>query len=433
MAAVIVLIVLVVFALFVAARTVRIIPQARAGVVERLGRYSRTLSPGLTIVVPFVDKVRPLVDLREQVVTFPPQPVITSDNVSVGVDTVLYFTVTDPKDATYEIANPLQAIEQLTVTTLRNIIGSLTLEETLTSRDQVNDKLRVVLDERTGKWGIRINGVELKSIDPPQGIQEAMEKQMRAERDRRAAILTAEGVKQSQILTAEGEKQAAVLKAEGGKTAAILRSEGEGKAIDTVCRAIHEGDADQKLLSYQYLQMLPQLARGEANKIFVIPSEFSQVLGNVGGAISRLGAGSPPPPLRHLRRHDLRRARGLRRRRHLALGRAVAGVRGPGARGAALSADDQRARGRAAARDACLPGSAHARGRARDLCRHERAGDGWRPAAGRPHHHVRDIRRARRLRPGGHRRLAVRRPHRDPARAGAGHDRLGRRADRRRL
>jgi regulator of protease activity HflC (stomatin/prohibitin superfamily) len=295
-AGLIALIVLALFVFIVAAAGVRIVPQARAGVVERLGRYSRTLDPGLTLIVPFIDRVKPLIDLREQVVTFPPQPVITSDNVSVGVDTVLYFTITEPKDATYEIANPLQAIEQLTVTTLRNIIGSLTLEETLTSRDQVNDKLRVVLDERTGKWGIRINGVELKSIDPPQGIQEAMEKQMRAERDRRAAILTAEGVKQSQILTAEGEKQAAVLKAEGGKTAAILRSEGEAKAIDTVFRAIHAGDADQKLLSYQYLQMLPQLARGEANKIFVIPSEFSQVLGNVGGAISRFGAGSPPPP-----------------------------------------------------------------------------------------------------------------------------------------
>jgi regulator of protease activity HflC (stomatin/prohibitin superfamily) len=242
--------------------------------------------------VPFIDKVRPLIDLREQVVTFPPQPVITADNVSVGVDTVLYFTITEPKDATYEIANPLQAIEQLTVTTLRNIIGSLTLEETLTSRDEVNDKLRIVLDERTGKWGIRINGVELKSIDPPQGIQEAMEKQMRAERDRRAAILTAEGVKQSQILTAEGEKQAAVLKAEGGRTATILRSEGEAQAIDTVFSAIHKGAPDQALLSYQYLQMLPQLAAGEANKIFVIPSEFSQALANVAGKLG--GPGAPP-------------------------------------------------------------------------------------------------------------------------------------------
>jgi regulator of protease activity HflC (stomatin/prohibitin superfamily) len=279
--------VLILFALFVAAKTVRIIPQARAGVVERLGRYSRTLTPGMTIVVPFIDRVRPLLDLREQVVTFPPQPVITADNVSVQIDTVLYFTITEAKSATYEVANPLQAIEQLTVTTLRNIVGSLTLEQALTSRDEVNDRLRIVLDERTGKWGIRINGVELKSIDPPATIQEAMEKQMRAERDRRAAILNAEGVKQSQILTAEGEKQAAVLKAEGGKQAAILRAEGEAKAIDTVFRAIHDGDPDPKLLSYQYLQMLPQLARGEANKIWVIPSEFTQALSNLGGLAQR--------------------------------------------------------------------------------------------------------------------------------------------------
>ncbi|MCW2959486.1 MAG: SPFH/Band domain protein, partial [Solirubrobacterales bacterium] len=247
--------VLFLFLLFVAARTVRIIPQARAGVVERLGRYSRTLQPGLTIVIPFVDKVKPLIDLREQVVAFPPQPVITEDNVSIGVDTVLYFTITDPRSAAYEVANPLQAIEQLTVTTLRNVIGGLTLEQTLTSRDQINTALRVVLDEATGKWGIRINRVEIKSIDPPASIQEAMEKQMRAERDRRASILTAEGVKTSQILTAEGEKQSAVLRAEGAKQSAILRSEGEAKAIDTVFKAIHEGAPDEALLSYQYLQM----------------------------------------------------------------------------------------------------------------------------------------------------------------------------------
>ena len=286
--------VLVLFALIVAARTVRIIPQARAGVVERLGRYSRTLDPGLAIVVPFVDRVKPLIDLREQVVSFPPQPVITEDNLVVQIDTVLYFTITDPKSVSYEVANPLQAIEQLTVTTLRNVIGGLTLEDTLTSRDNVNSQLRVVLDEATGKWGIRINRVELKSVDPPMGIQEAMEKQMRAERDRRAAILTAEGVKASQILTAEGEKQSAVLRAEGAKQAAILRSEGEAKAIDTVFQAIHDGNPDQPLLSYQYLQMLPQLAQGEANKIFVIPSEFSQALGNIGGALAQRS--QPPPP-----------------------------------------------------------------------------------------------------------------------------------------
>jgi regulator of protease activity HflC (stomatin/prohibitin superfamily) len=296
MAGLIVAAVLVLFALFLAAKTVRIIPQAKAGVVERLGRYNRTLTPGLTIVVPFVDRVRPLIDLRETVITFPPQPVITQDNVSVQIDTVLYFTITDPKSVSYEVANPLQAIEQLTVTTLRNIIGSLTLEQALTSRDEVNDKLRIVLDERTGKWGIRINGVELKSIDPPGGIQEAMEKQMRAERDRRAAILTAEGVKQSQILTAEGEKQSTVLRAEGDRQSAILRAEGESKAIETVFRAIHEGEPDQKLLSYQYLQMLPQLAKGEANKIFVIPSEFTQALGNLGASISSRPAPPPPPP-----------------------------------------------------------------------------------------------------------------------------------------
>jgi len=292
MAALIVAAVLILFALFVAARTVRIIPQARAGVVERLGRYNRTLTPGLAIVVPFVDRVKPLIDLREQVVTFPPQPVITQDNVSVGIDTVLYFTVTDPKAASYEIANPLQAIEQLTVTTLRNIIGSITLEETLTSRDQVNDRLRIVLDERTGRWGIRINGVELKSIDPPTTIQEAMEKQMRAERDRRATILTAEGVKQSQIRTAEGEKQSAVLKAEGAKQSAILRAEGESKAIETVFEAIHEGKPDPALLSYQYLQMLPRIAQGDANKVWVIPSEFTQALSSLQGAIG----GRPAEP-----------------------------------------------------------------------------------------------------------------------------------------
>ncbi len=290
-AAVIVIIVLLVLALAVFIKTVRIIPQARAGVVERLGRYHRTLAPGLNIVVPFIDNVRPLIDLREQVVSFPPSGVITEDNVTVNIDTVLYFTITDPMSASYEVANPLQAIEQLTVTTLRNVIGGLTLEDTLTSRDQINSQLRTVLDEATGKWGIRINRVELKSVDPPATIQEAMEKQMRAERDRRAAILNAEGLKQSQILTAEGEKQSAVLKAEGAKQAQILRAEGEAKAIDTVFRAIHDGDPDQKLLSYQYLQMLPQIARGEANKLWIIPSEFSQALGRIGE-----GLGLAPDP-----------------------------------------------------------------------------------------------------------------------------------------
>ncbi|HTU95161.1 MAG TPA: SPFH domain-containing protein [Solirubrobacteraceae bacterium] len=277
----IIAIVIVVFLVILFARTIRIVPQARAGIVERFGRYNRTLTPGLTVLMPFIDRLKPLIDLREQVVSFPPQPVITEDNLVVGIDTVLYFTVNDAKSATYEVANPLQAIEQITVTTLRNVIGSLTLEAALTSRDHINAQLRTVLDEATNKWGIRVNRVEIKSIDPPGSIQEAMEKQMRAERDRRAAILNAEGVKQSQILTAEGLKQAAVLTAEGEKQAAILRSEGEAQAIATVFSAIHEGRVDPELLSYQYLQMLPQLAKGDANKVFVIPSEFAEAFGGI--------------------------------------------------------------------------------------------------------------------------------------------------------
>jgi regulator of protease activity HflC (stomatin/prohibitin superfamily) len=286
MAGAIVAAVVVVFLLIMFARTVRIIPQARAGIVERLGRYNRTLTPGLAILVPFMDRLKPLIDLREQVVSFPPQPVITEDNVVVQIDTVLYFTVTDAKGATYEIANPLQGIEQITVTTLRNVVGGMTLETALTSRDHVNAQLRGSLDEATGKWGIRVNRVEIKSIDPPGSIQEAMEKQMRAERDKRAAILTAEGFKQSQILTAEGEKQSAVLRAEGAKQSAILKAEGDAKAIDTVFSAIHEGKPDQQLLSYQYLQMLPQLAQGASNKVFVIPSEFTDAFGGIGKALS---------------------------------------------------------------------------------------------------------------------------------------------------
>jgi regulator of protease activity HflC (stomatin/prohibitin superfamily) len=244
------------------------------------------------MIIPFVDRVKPLIDLREQVIAFPPQPVITEDNLVVAIDTVVYFTRTDPKAVTYEVASPLQAIEQLTVTTLRNVIGGMTLEDALTSRDAINSNLRLVLDEATGKWGIRVNRVELKSIEPPQTVQEAMEKQMRAERDRRAAILTAEGIKQSQILTAEGEKQAAVLTAEGARQSAILRAEGEAKGINTVFDAIHEGAPDEALLSYQYLQMLPKLAEGEANKIFIIPSEFSQAISKIGGAFG--GALTPP-------------------------------------------------------------------------------------------------------------------------------------------
>ena len=277
----ILLIVLAVVAFFVVvtlARTIRVIPQARAGVVERFGRYSRTLNPGLVMVVPFVDRIRRLIDLREQVVSFAPQPVITEDNVVVNVETVIYFQVTDAKAATYEIANSLEAIDLLSVTTLRNVIGAMTLDQTLTSRDQVNDQLRGILDEATGKWGIRVHRVELKAIDPPMTIKETMEKQIRAEREKRAAILQAEGVKQAAILTAEGEKQAAILKAEGEKQAAILAAEGQSQAIETVFGAIHEGKPDPELLAYQYLQMLPQIAQGAANKVWVIPSELTRAV-----------------------------------------------------------------------------------------------------------------------------------------------------------
>jgi regulator of protease activity HflC (stomatin/prohibitin superfamily) len=279
-------------------RAVRIVPQSVALVVERLGRYSKTLDPGLHVLVPFVDRVRAGVDLREQVVSFPPQPVITSDNLVVEIDTVIYFQVTDAKSAVYEIANYITAIEQLTVTTLRNVIGSMDLEQTLTSRDQINGQLRGVLDEATGRWGIRVNRVELKSIEPPPSIQGAMEQQMRAERDRRAAILTAEGIKQSAILTAEGEKQSAILTAEGAAQSQILRAEGESRAILQVFEAIHRGDADSKLLAYQYLQMLPKIAEGTSNTTWVIPTEFTAALGSIakgfGGAPGTPGIPTPP-------------------------------------------------------------------------------------------------------------------------------------------
>jgi regulator of protease activity HflC (stomatin/prohibitin superfamily) len=219
--------------------------------------------------------------------------VITEDNLVVNIDTVIYFQVTDPKAATYEIANYIQAIEQLTVTTLRNVIGGIALEKTLTSRDHINAQLRVVLDEATGKWGIRVNRVELKAVDPPASIQDSMEKQMRADREKRATILAAEGEKQASILTAEGEKQAAILRAEGERQSTILAAEGQAKAIDTVFKAIHEGKPDPQLLAYAYLQMLPQLAQGEANKVWIVPTEFQKALGQIGGA---LGSGSGDEP-----------------------------------------------------------------------------------------------------------------------------------------
>jgi regulator of protease activity HflC (stomatin/prohibitin superfamily) len=284
---IVVLVVFVFFVVIALVRTIRIVPQQTAIIVERLGSYDRTLEAGLHLLIPFVDRARAIVDQREQVVNFPPQPVITSDNLVVSIDTVIYFQVTEPKDAVYEIANYIQGIEQLTVTTLRNVIGSLDLEQTLTSRDQINGQLRGVLDEETGRWGIRVKRVELKAIDPPASVQDSMEKQMRAERDRRATILTAEGIKQSQILTAEGEKQARILRAEGTAQAAILEAQGQSRAILQVFEAIHRGDADQKLLAYQYLQVLPQIAQGDSNKLWIVPSELGEALKGIGGMLGR--------------------------------------------------------------------------------------------------------------------------------------------------
>ncbi|MER6944080.1 SPFH domain-containing protein [Nonomuraea sp. NPDC000554] len=282
---------------FGVARTIRIIPQATAAIVERLGRYHRTLKPGLNLVVPFIDRIKDMIDLREQVVSFPPQPVITSDNLVVSIDTVIYFQVTNPKAATYEIANFLVGVEQLTVTTLRNVVGGMDLERTLTSREDINTELRGVLDDATGKWGIRVNRVELKAIDPPVSIQDSMEKQMRADRDKRAAVLTAEGQRQAAILAAEGEKQAAVLRARGEAEAAVLRAQadaeaqamrakGQADAIGMVFKAIHEGNPDQRLLAYQYLQTLPEIAKGDANKVWIVPSEMGKALESLGSLFS---------------------------------------------------------------------------------------------------------------------------------------------------
>src|SRR5580704_13252183 len=293
--AIVLLILVVGTAIFAVIRSVRIVPQARAGIVERFGRYHRTLHAGLNVVVPFIDRLRPLIDLREQVVSFPPQPVITRDNLVVGIDTVIYFQVTDPKAATYEIANYVAAVEQLTVTTLRNVVGGMDLETTLTSRDKINSELRKELDEATGRWGLRVGRVELKAIEPPVSIQGSMEKQMRADRDKRAAILSAEGAKQSAILTAEGERQAAVLRARGEAeaTAQATRARGEAQAITTVCQAIREGNPDQRLLAYKYLEMLPEIAQGGANKLWIVPSELGKALEGLGSLFGNSNESAP--------------------------------------------------------------------------------------------------------------------------------------------
>lgn len=291
---------LVVFAVVVVAKSVALVPQAEAAVVERLGRYSRTVSGQLTLLVPFIDRIRARIDLRERVVSFPPQPVITEDNLTLNIDTVVYFQVTNPQAAVYEISNYIVGVEQLTTTTLRNVVGGMTLEQTLTSRDQINGQLRGVLDEATGRWGLRVARVELRSIDPPPSIQASMEKQMKADREKRAVILTAEGMRQASITQAEGEKQSQILAAEGAKQAAILAAEadrqsrmlraqgdraaaylqaqGQAKAIEKTFAAIKAGRPTPEMLAYQYLQTLPKMAQGDANKLWVVPSDFGAAL-----------------------------------------------------------------------------------------------------------------------------------------------------------
>ncbi|MFP5281906.1 MAG: SPFH domain-containing protein [Actinomycetes bacterium] len=293
--------------IFFLANSIKVIRQQRVGLVERLGKFHRSLDPGPHLVVPVVDKVRYNIDMRENVVPFPPQGVITEDNLMVSIDSVIYFQIIDPVRAAYEAQNYVQAIEQLTMTTLRNIIGGLDLEQTLTSREEINQKLRVVLDEATGKWGIKVNRVELRAIDPPATIRDAMEKGARAERDKRAAILIAEGQRQSQILSAGGEKESAILRAQGDREAAVLRAqadrqaqmlraEGEAQAIGTVFNAIHAGQPDQALLAYQYMQMLPSLAKGDANKVWIVPSELNKALEGLGGLVGgAAGAASAIP------------------------------------------------------------------------------------------------------------------------------------------
>lgn len=292
--ALIVVIVVAVLLAVLLARTVRTVPQATAGIVERFGRYHRSLRPGMNLVVPFVDRLRPLIDLREQVIGFPPQPVTTSDNLIATIDVVMYYQVVDAKLATYEVANFITAIEQLTMTRLREIIGSMDLERALGSREQANARIRAVVDEKVDTWGVKVNNLEIKSIESPPAIQEAMEKEMRAERDKQAALNAAEGEKQSVIAAAEGEKQAAVLRAEGDAEAQAVRARGQSNAISTLVRAINKENPDNRLLAYQYIQMLPQIADGSSNKVWIVPSDMGKALGGLGGLFDTDGTGEAP-------------------------------------------------------------------------------------------------------------------------------------------
>jgi len=306
MAPLIIAVVLAIFAIVLVASAVRIVRQSHVGMIERFGKYRATLSPGLHIVIPFFDRMRVVVDMRETVQPFAPQPVITEDNVTIAIDTVVYFQVTDAFRATYEVANFLTAMEQLAQTTLRNLVGAMTLEETLTSRDQINTQLREVLDEATEKWGVRVTRVELKSIDPPRSIQEAMEQQMRADRAKRATILQAEGEKQSAILRAEGARQAVILgaeadqqslilRAEGDRQSRALRARGEAEALEHVFDMVKKANIlPSDMLGYKYLEALPAVAAGDANKLLLLPSGASDGMGAVAGLGAAFAQGAAP-------------------------------------------------------------------------------------------------------------------------------------------
>ena len=293
-AAIIVVIVLIIM------MSIKLVPQGTAAVIERLGRYTKTVEGGITFLIPFVDRVRSRVDTRERVVSFPPQAVITQDNLTVAIDTVVTFQINDPMHSIYGVDNYLTGVEQTTTATLRDVVGGMTLEETLTSREVINRRLRGELDNATTKWGLRISRVELKAIDPPPSIQQSMEKQMKADREKRAMILTAEGQREADIKTAEGEKQARILAAEGEKHAAILqaeaerqaeilraegqraarylRAQGEARSIRKVNAAIKTSQVTPDVLAFQYLQKLPEMAEGSANKMWLIPSQFGDAL-----------------------------------------------------------------------------------------------------------------------------------------------------------
>ncbi|AKK11107.1 SPFH domain-containing protein [Corynebacterium uterequi] len=303
---------LLVFVALVVIKSIALIPQGEAAIIERLGRYTRTVSGGITLLAPFIDRVRERVDTRERVVSFPPQAVITQDNLTVAIDIVVTFQINDPAKAIYGVDNYIVGVEQISVATLRDVVGGMTLEETLTSRDTINRRLRGELDSATGRWGLRISRVELKAIDPPPSIQKSMEMQMKADREKRAMILTAEGQRESDIKTAEGKKQARILSAEGEKHAAILaaeaarqaeilraegeraakylRAQGEARAIQKINASIKSAKITPEVLAYQYLEKLPEMAKGESSTMWMIPASFSDSLEHFAKAFAKQDA-----------------------------------------------------------------------------------------------------------------------------------------------